>query len=1288
MPKTSIAIVGMSGIFPQAKNLRQYWSNIVNEVDCITDVPPSRWNVDDYYDPDPHTPDKTYCKRGGFIPDINFNPLEFGLPPNILEVTDISQLLSLVVAKEALADAGYQDATESVRQRTGVVLGVAVGKPLFAPLANRLQYPIWERVLRSNGIPEGDIARIIEQMKLAYVPWTENSFPGLLSNVVSGRVANRLDLGGMNCVVDAACASSLSALRMAISELEEHRSDMMITGGVDTDNTIFMYMSFSKTPAFSRQGQIKPFSADSDGMLIGEALGMMVLKRLADAERDGDRIYAVIKGMGTSSDGKYKSIYAPRSSGQAVALRRAYQDAGFPAQTVSLVEAHGTGTMAGDPAEFMGLKEVFGENNPQKSAIALGSVKSQIGHTKGAAGAVSLIKVALGLHHRVLPPTINVTKPNPKLEIEDSPFYLNTKTRPWLTADGTPRRAGVSSFGFGGTNFHVVLEEYRGENKFTNDNISPQTASILVSANTPESLLAKCQGLLKELATDSAAEIHDKLIEDSHNLTIPVTNSRVGWVTESLGETITKLKTTIATLEQYGSHQSWDHPQGIYYRRGGVKATDKVVALFSGQGSQYVEMGRELAIRYPEIHQAFEQMDRILTEDKLTPISQLVFPPPVFSQTEKETQTDKLNRTENAQPAIGAFGMGLYNLFQNIGFQPDLVAGHSFGELTALWAAKVLSDRDYCFLVKSRGQAMATNSTGDGGKMLAVKGDSDRLEQLISNLENITIANRNSPRQVVLAGQSSSILLTKDKLDSWGFDTVLLPVSAAFHTPLVSHAQQPFATALNSVKFHTPQIPVYSNTTANLYPQDSQEIERILAQQMLEPVDFKTEIENIYQAGGRVFVEFGVRNILTNLVADTLGDRPHTAICLHRKNKKQPTSDRLFQQAIVQLRVLGLPLNSTHKNLSPTKAQPSHKGFNIQLNGANYVSDRTKDAFTNALGDRIKNPRSDIAESNKQRQDEEFFTSTEPSFSSKEKASNQRDKRERPNRKINPSDPPQNKTAMNKSSQPNNSHLQSNFAELLMRFQEHQTQVNQVHQQYLDNQAAYTQQFLELLQQSPSRSTSNPAESDLESIATSNNSDRELPNSSSKYMLEAANTSFDLAAEEGEIVAVEEDRETREAEEQREQREQREGDSNPPANIELNGLAESLLSVVSEKTGYPVAMLELDMDMEADLGIDSIKRVEILGAMQSLHPDLPPVNPEELAQLRTLRQIVDRVAQNKITSEGNNGHQSNGSGSIDLNNKGNEGQQDKEIKEPKNTIDNGTSTELNGLAESLLSVVS
>ncbi|MFO7682365.1 MAG: beta-ketoacyl synthase N-terminal-like domain-containing protein, partial [Chloroflexota bacterium] len=277
--QTPVAIVGLAGIFPQAENLQEYWDNIVKEVDSITDVPPSRWEIDDYYDPDPTAPDKTYCKRGGFMPDIDFNPMEFGLPPNILEVTDASQLLSLVVAKMAMNDAGYGEDVDFNRDRTGVVLGVGGGQKLITPLTSRLQYPVWERALESSGIPEAERAQIIEKMKKAYIRWEENSFPGMLGNVISGRVANRLDLGGMNCVVDAACAASLAAVKMAVTELTDHRADMMITGGVDTDNSIFMYLSFSKTPAFSRKNDIRPFDADSDGMMIGEAVGMVVLKR-------------------------------------------------------------------------------------------------------------------------------------------------------------------------------------------------------------------------------------------------------------------------------------------------------------------------------------------------------------------------------------------------------------------------------------------------------------------------------------------------------------------------------------------------------------------------------------------------------------------------------------------------------------------------------------------------------------------------------------------------------------------------------------------------------------------------------------------------------------------------------------------------------------------------------------------------------------------------------------------------------------------------------------------------
>ena len=292
-----VAIVGMASVFADAENLEKYWENIIQGIDCIREVPPTRWSVEDYYDPDPMAPDKTYCKVGGFLPEIDFNPMEFGLPPNLLESTDASQLLGLAVARDALIDAGYAPGSErfsaAIRERTGVILGVGGGQKMIIPLTARLQYPIWRKALEAHGLPETQIETIIEQIKAAYIPWTENTFPGLLGNVIAGRIANRFDLGGLNSVVDAACAASLSAPKMAISELVEGHCDMMITGGVDTDNSPFMYMSFSKTPAFSRNGSIRPFDQDSDGMLIGEGVGMIVCKRLNDALRDGDRIYEI-----------------------------------------------------------------------------------------------------------------------------------------------------------------------------------------------------------------------------------------------------------------------------------------------------------------------------------------------------------------------------------------------------------------------------------------------------------------------------------------------------------------------------------------------------------------------------------------------------------------------------------------------------------------------------------------------------------------------------------------------------------------------------------------------------------------------------------------------------------------------------------------------------------------------------------------------------------------------------------------------------------------------------------
>src|SRR6266849_6664443 len=359
---TPIAIIGMGCMFPKAGDLQGYWTNILGRVDAITDVPATHWRPEEYFDPDPRAKDRTYAARGGFLAPVDFPPLEFGVTPNALEAIDTTQLLGLMVAREALEDAGYGAGREFDRDRVSVILGVTGTLELVIPLGARLGHPIWRRALKEAGIEEAIANEVIQRIADSYVGWQEDSFPGLLGNVVAGRIANRLDLGGTNCVVDAACASSLSALHLAMLELASGRCDMALTGGLDTFNDIFMYMCFSKTPALSPTGDAKPFDAKADGTILGEGLGVLVLKRLESAERDGDKIYAVIRAIGSSSDGKGNAIYSPSSAGQAKALRQAYRLADIAPNTVELVEAHGTGTRAGDAAELTALGQVFRES--------------------------------------------------------------------------------------------------------------------------------------------------------------------------------------------------------------------------------------------------------------------------------------------------------------------------------------------------------------------------------------------------------------------------------------------------------------------------------------------------------------------------------------------------------------------------------------------------------------------------------------------------------------------------------------------------------------------------------------------------------------------------------------------------------------------------------------------------------------------------------------------------------------------------------------------------------------
>ena len=358
---TPLAIVGIGCLFPQAEDKGTFWTNIKKGTDAIIEVPESHWRSDDYFDPDPKTADKVYAKYGGFLSPVDFNPMEYGILPNALEAIDTSQLLGLVAVDQALQDAGYTTEKEFDRDRVSVIIGVTGTLELVVPLGARLGRPRWREALHDAGIADNIAEDVMQRISDSYVSWQENSFPGLLGNVVAGRISKHFDFGGTNCVVDAACGSSLSALNLAALELAAGKSDMVITGGIDTFNDIFMYTCFSKTPALSPSGHAKSFDADADGTTLGEGLGIVVIKRLADAERDGDKIYAVIKGIGASSDGRSGAIYEPSAAGQQKALRRAYEQGGVDPQTIELIEAHGTGTKVGDAVEVTSLKAVFGE---------------------------------------------------------------------------------------------------------------------------------------------------------------------------------------------------------------------------------------------------------------------------------------------------------------------------------------------------------------------------------------------------------------------------------------------------------------------------------------------------------------------------------------------------------------------------------------------------------------------------------------------------------------------------------------------------------------------------------------------------------------------------------------------------------------------------------------------------------------------------------------------------------------------------------------------------------------
>ncbi|QKG21055.1 type I polyketide synthase [Actinomadura verrucosospora] len=828
-----IAIVGVGCVFPGARDADAYWANIVGGVDSVTEVPAERWDPAVHYDPS--EPGKTPSKWGGFLPDVPFDALAYGIPPNALGSVEPIQLLALEVAARALKDAGYADRPFD-RSRTSVFFGAEGGNELATAYGLRAALPSYY-----GEVPPGLDEQLPEP--------TEDSFPGVLTNVIAGRIANRLDLGGANYTVDAACAASLAALDAACKELAAGGSDMVLCGGADVHNGIQDYLMFSAVRALSPTGRCAPFDAAADGIALGEGVACVVLKRLADAERDGDRVYAVVKSVAGSSDGRSLGLTAPRAEGQRLALDRAYERAGVRPSDVGLVEAHGTGTEVGDRTELATLTDAFSAAAP--GSVALGSVKSQIGHTKCAAGLAGLIKTAYALHTGVLPGTLHLTSPNPAWK-PDGPFAFGTTARPWAARPGD-RYAGVSGFGFGGANFHAVLAGYDG---------GPEPVSGL--AEWPAELFL-IRGADRTAARAEIARLRRLLDVPSVRLrdiarTCASTEGRVQVAVVATGPG--DLRGKLAAAAEFRT------APGVHVRRSGDPG--QVAFLFPGQGSQRPGMLAGLFVAFPRLQRLLR-----LAGGRYAPA---MFPPAAFGPDDARRQREALTDTRVAQPALGIAGLAVHRLLTAVGVHPDLAAGHSYGELVALCAAGVFDDTDMIELSAARAEAILAAAGADPGAMAAVSAPLRQVRDAVSGVSEIVVANHNAPDQVVVSGTTAGVARALAVLAERGLAAERIPVACAFHSPLVAAASGTLRTALTGRDLRSPAFPVWSNTTAAPYDSDPADLAATLAGQIAAPVRFVEQIEAMYEAGARTFVEAGPGRVLTGLTRRILGDRPHTAV--------------------------------------------------------------------------------------------------------------------------------------------------------------------------------------------------------------------------------------------------------------------------------------------------------------------------------------------------------------------------------------------------------------------------
>lgn len=844
-----IAIVAMACRFPGGvEDPDQLWTLIAEGRDATTELPEDRnWPLDTLFDPDPDHLGTSYVTRGGFLADpAGFDAAFFGISPREATAMDPQQRILLEIAWEAFERAGI-DPTRISGSPTGLFIG-------------------------TKGQTYSSLATAASEYE-GYLGFATSG------SVLSGRVAYTLGLEGPAITVDTACSASLVALHLACQSLHSGESRLALAGGVTVMATPDDLITFSRQRGLAADGRVKAFAAASDGTAFGEGAGVVLLERLSDARRAGRKVLAVIRGSAVNQDGTSNGLTAPNGQAQQRLIRQALAAARLGPADIDLVEAHGTGTALGDPIEAEAILATYGQGRAPEQPVWLGSVKSNITHTQAAAGAAGLIKVVQAMRHQTLPATLHVDQPSPHVDWTSGQVRLATEPRPWQVA-GRPRRAGVSAFGISGTNAHVVVEESPVEPPVSASVAEPRSPAVvpwLLSAKSPVALRTQAARLA------SMARSTPELSPVAVGRALARSRASLDHRATVVG---TETKQLLAGLEALASGTP---SAGLTMAR--AVPGRAVAALFTGQGAQYQGMGRHL---YDSFDVFADTLDEVCGHLAPEVRSALLTPA-------EAPDDESIHQTGHAQPALFALGVAQFALLRSWGVHPNVLAGHSIGELTAAHVAGVLSLPDAARLVNARGALM--QALPPGGAMLAVKATEEELLPLLGGEEGrIGIAAINAPRSVVVSGDEEAVTSLAARLAEHGRRATRLRVSHAFHSAHMDPVLDDFRAVAESLTYRRPTIPIVSTVTGAAAGAELLTPEYWVGQ-LRQPVRFAPAVDAIRRQGTDTFVELGPDGVLTALVRETLGADEHHAVSLCRRGRSGAEV-----AALGALHALGLPV--------------------------------------------------------------------------------------------------------------------------------------------------------------------------------------------------------------------------------------------------------------------------------------------------------------------------------------------------------------------------------------------